>query len=138
MFVFVFPINSAFFGRKMPGLVIKKYREMRNYSQKYVSSKMGISQNAYSKIENNITQLTVHHVKQLSVILEVPVTDLLNDEFEIHKPVFVPKSISKVDLLAEVDALKAKIQARHANKHESYIVAMSLIVAAESALSSVH
>ena len=111
---------------------------MRNYSQKYVSSKMGISQNAYSKIENNITQLTVHHVKQLSVILEVPVTYLLNDEFEIHKPVFVPKSISKADLLVEVDALKAKIQARHANKHESYIVAMSLIVAAESALSSVH
>jgi transcriptional regulator with XRE-family HTH domain len=50
----------------MPGTVIRKYREMRNFSQKYVAAKLGISQNAYSKIENNITQLTVQHVKELS------------------------------------------------------------------------
>ena len=70
----------------MPGIVIKKYREMRNYSQKYVATKMGMSQNAYNKIENNITRLTVHHIKELSKILEVPMSDLLNDDFEINKP----------------------------------------------------
>jgi transcriptional regulator with XRE-family HTH domain len=47
---------------------------------------MSISQNAYSKIENNITQLTVRHIKLLSTILEAPITDLLNDDFEIHRP----------------------------------------------------
>ena len=70
----------------MPGHIIKQYRELKNYSQKFVASRMGISQNAYSKIENNITQLTVHHVKELSRILEVPITDLLKDDFEIHRP----------------------------------------------------
>jgi transcriptional regulator with XRE-family HTH domain len=78
----------------MPGTVIRKYREMRNYSQKYVASQLGISQNAYSKIENNITQLTVHHVKQLAQILELPITDLLKDEFEIHRPMTVPHTVS--------------------------------------------
>ncbi|HEU4471170.1 MAG TPA: helix-turn-helix transcriptional regulator [Flavisolibacter sp.] len=122
----------------MPGHVIKKYREMRNYSQKYVSSKMGISQNAYSKIENNITQLTVHHVKELSKILEVPITDLLNDEFEIHKPVPTPNIVTRTALLAEAEKLHKKIQTRHASRHEAYLVALSLIKAAENALSSVH
>jgi transcriptional regulator with XRE-family HTH domain len=122
----------------MPGHVIKKYREMRNYSQKYVASKMGISQNAYSKIENNITQLTVHHVKELSRILDIPMTDLLRDDFEIHKPMVIPKSVSKDDLLAELEILQKKISAKHINKHESYLVAMSLLLAAESSLNMVH
>ena len=122
----------------MPGHVIKKYREMRNYSQKYVATKMGMSQNAYSKIENNITGLTVHHVKELSKILEVPITDLLKDNFEIHKPLVIPRTVTKSDLLEHVHQLQKIILDKQATKHDSYIVAMSLIVAAESALASVH
>jgi transcriptional regulator with XRE-family HTH domain len=122
----------------MPGHVIKKYREMRNYSQKYVAGKMGMSQNAYSKIENNITQLTVHHVKELSRILDVPISELLKDDFEIHKPFAIPRVITKSDLLEHVHNLQKVIADKQANKNESYIVAMSLIMAAEASLASVH
>jgi transcriptional regulator with XRE-family HTH domain len=52
---------------------------------------MGISQNAYSKIENNITQLTVNHLKSISSTLDIPIIDLLKDDFEIRKPQFVEK-----------------------------------------------
>ena len=114
----------------MPGHVIKKYREMRNYSQKYVATKMGMSQNAYSKIENNITQLTVHHIKELSKILEIPATDLLKDDFEIHKPFAIPRTVTKADLIEHVHRLQKIILEKHATKHDSYIVAMSLILAA--------
>jgi transcriptional regulator with XRE-family HTH domain len=75
----------------MPGNIIKQYRELRNYSQEYVCQKMGISQNAYSKIENNITQLTVNHLKSISSTLDIPIIDLLKDDFEIRKPQFVEK-----------------------------------------------
>jgi transcriptional regulator with XRE-family HTH domain len=122
----------------MPGHVIKRYREMKNFSQKYVASRMGISQNAYSKIENNITQLTVHHVKELSNILDVPITDLLKDDFEIHRPLAIPHTVSKTDLLKQVEALYQKIEAKHAARHHSYIVAVSLLIAAESSVSTVH
>lgn len=122
----------------MPGLVIKKYREMRNFSQKYVASKMGISQNAYSKIENNITQLTVHHVKELSRILDVPINDLLKDEFEIHRPLPVSHNVTKSELLTHVEALYQKLESKHATRHHSYIVAMSLILAAEAAVNAAH
>lgn len=122
----------------MPGHVIKRYREMKNYSQKYVASKMGISQNAYSKIENNITQLTVHHVKQLSSILEVPITDLLRDDFEIHKPLTVPTHVTKTELLKHVESLYQKIESRNASRHHSYIAAMSLVLAAETTINTIH
>lgn len=122
----------------MPGHVIKKYREMRNYSQKYVAGQMGMSQNAYSKIENNITQLTVHHVKELSKILEVPITDLLKNEFEIHKPFAIPRTVTKADLLEHIHLLQKSVADKQAVKHDAYIVALSLIVAAESSVASVH
>ena len=123
----------------MPGLVIRRYREMKNYSQKYVASKMGISQNAYSKIENNLTQLTVHHVKQLSEILQVPVTDLLRDEFEIHKPLFANgKAVHKEDVIKLLDHIKAKLETRHAAKHDSYLVTMSLLSTVDNLVSHVY
>jgi transcriptional regulator with XRE-family HTH domain len=122
----------------MPGLVIKKYRELKNYSQKYVASKMGISQNAYSKIENNITQLTVHHLKQLSAILEVPIGDLLKDEFEIHRPMTIPHSVTRAELLQHIEELHKKLSSKHASKHSAYLVALSLIIAAENSIAIVH
>lgn len=122
----------------MPGHIIKHYRELKNYSQKYVASKMGISQNAYSKIENNITQLTVHHIKELSKILEVPINNFLRDDFEIHKPVFISKVITKAELAERLQLLTKKLEAKHATKHESYIVMMSLIIAADHSLGLVH
>lgn len=122
----------------MPGHVIKKYREVRNFSQKYVATKMGMSQNAYSKIENNITQLTVHHVKQLSVILDVPITDLLNDNFEIHKPYVIPKSVTKAEVLEHISILQKRVSEKHATKHDAYIAVLSLVVAAEHSIALVH
>ena len=122
----------------MPGHIIKRYREMRNFSQKYVAAKMNISQNAYSKIENNITQLTVHHVKILAQILDVSIMELLKDDFEIHKPVHISKNVTKADLGKALQRLQEKVDGKHVSKDDHYIVAMSLIKAAEDALSDVH
>jgi transcriptional regulator with XRE-family HTH domain len=120
----------------MPGTIIRHYRELRNYTQKYVAGQMGISQNAYSKIENNITQLTVQHVKQLAEILQVAVTDLLKDEFEIHKPTLpAGKAIHKEDLLRLLEQITNKVKARHAIRHESYLVSYSLLSSVDSLIS---
>ncbi len=70
----------------MPGTVIKKLRNMRNLKQEAVAKEMGISQAAYSKIENNVTELTVRHCRILSKIFGVNVYDYLEDDFEIIRP----------------------------------------------------
>ncbi|MBI3718790.1 MAG: helix-turn-helix transcriptional regulator [Sphingobacteriales bacterium] len=111
----------------MPGSVIRKFRESKRLTQEYVAGRMGISQNAYSKIENNITQLTVNHLKKLSDILEVPISDLMKDEFELHKPINIQtEGVSKESLLMMVDNIKEKLQSRRSDRHEHYPVIMAL------------
>ena len=116
----------------MPGSIIRRFREMHNYSQKYVASKMGISQNAYSKIENNITQLTVEHLKKLSSILEVSIFDLLKDDFEIHKPLHVtPGEVSTQELITMLVHLRKAIETKKKTRHALYSVIMSLLKTTE-------
>lgn len=56
---------------------IRKIRDFRNYTQDYLAAKLGISQNAYSKIELGYSKITVDRVFQIADILEVEVTDIL-------------------------------------------------------------
>lgn len=52
---------------------LKKYRLERNYSQDYLAKKLGITQKAYSKIENNETKLNVEVLQMVSEILDLPI-----------------------------------------------------------------
>ena len=123
----------------MPGSVIRKFREMRNYSQEYVAGKMGISQNAFSKIENNITQLTVSHIRQISAILEVSMMDLLKDEFEIrHGSGIQMESVTKEALLINLELIRKKIESRHPEKHEFYPVIMALLQSVDMTIGNVN
>jgi transcriptional regulator with XRE-family HTH domain len=123
----------------MPGNVIRKFREMRNYSQEYVAGKMGISQNAFSKIENNITQLTVSHIRQISAILEVSMMDLLKDEFEIrHGAAIQMESVTKEALLLNLELIRKKIESRHPEKHEFYPVIMALLQSVDMTIGNVN
>ena len=63
----------------MTGQKLKKFREFKNYSQEYIAEKLGITQNAYSRIETNQTKLTTERLRQLADILEIPVSDLISD-----------------------------------------------------------
>ena len=123
----------------MPGTTIRKFREYRNYSQDYVARKMGISQNAYSKIENNITQLTVNHVKTISQVLDVPVIELLRDDFEIHAPASIQaESITKEALLIAIASIQARLEEKKPLKHEFYPVIMALLQTLDTTLENVH
>lgn len=52
---------------------LKKIRLEKNVSQDYLAKKLGVTQKAYSKIENNETKLSVEILQRLSEILEVPI-----------------------------------------------------------------
>jgi transcriptional regulator with XRE-family HTH domain len=70
----------------MPGSIIKKIRKSKSLKQETVAKELGISQAAYSKIENNITELTVRHCRILSRVFGVNVYEFLDDNFEIIRP----------------------------------------------------
>jgi transcriptional regulator with XRE-family HTH domain len=58
---------------------IRRIREYRGYPQEYLAMKLGISQNAYSKIELTYTRLTVERLLEISSILEIDTVALLNN-----------------------------------------------------------
>lgn len=63
----------------MTGQKLRKFREFRNYSQEYIAEKLGITQNAYSRIETNQTKITTERLRQLAEILNIPISDLISD-----------------------------------------------------------
>lgn len=56
---------------------IRKVREHKNFSQEYLAKKIGISQNAYSKIELGYSKITLDRFMHIATLLEVDTTELL-------------------------------------------------------------
>ncbi|WP_439480635.1 helix-turn-helix domain-containing protein [Chryseobacterium aquaticum] len=55
---------------------VKSLRELKNYSQKYVSERLDISQSAYSKLETGETKISDEKLSQIAEILEVKPEDI--------------------------------------------------------------
>jgi transcriptional regulator with XRE-family HTH domain len=53
------------------GLRIKKLRELRGYSQSYMASKLGISQEQYSYLETKQKSIPGEQVRVIAALLEV-------------------------------------------------------------------
>ncbi|HSD13886.1 MAG TPA: helix-turn-helix domain-containing protein [Flavobacterium sp.] len=63
---------------------IRKVRELKGFSQDYVAIQLGISQRAYSKIENNLTKLDWSRIEKLSQLFGMSPIGLIvfdNPEF---------------------------------------------------------
>lgn len=61
---------------------IRKVREFKNYTQDYLAAKLGISQNAYSKIELSYSKITLDRLFHIALILEVEVTQLIYFDYD--------------------------------------------------------
>jgi transcriptional regulator with XRE-family HTH domain len=65
------------------GNKIKRFREQKNYTQQYMSDRLKISQNTYSKIETGGIKLTVERLNQIAEVLEVPVEQILSSDNQV-------------------------------------------------------
>lgn len=65
------------------GVRIRKIREYRNYTQQHMAEILGISQNAYSKIESGNTKLSTDRLEDIAKVLDVPYEAILNSEKQI-------------------------------------------------------
>jgi transcriptional regulator with XRE-family HTH domain len=62
------------------GQKIKNAREVKKFSQDFVAKKLGITQRAYSKIENNEVNLSVSRLLKISEILCIQANELLPND----------------------------------------------------------
>ena len=59
---------------------IRLIRESKGYSQEYMASQLNITQQAYSRLENQPQTITLQRFRDLSKILNVPILTLLGEE----------------------------------------------------------
>jgi transcriptional regulator with XRE-family HTH domain len=66
--------------RRLSGVTvnIRSRRNLLNYSQEYMGIKLNISQNAYSKIELDQTNLSVRRLYEIADILNVTPAELMD------------------------------------------------------------
>lgn len=57
---------------------IRRLRELQNLTQQHIADQLGISQRAYSKIENGQTTLSVERLYAIVTILQCPVEAVLS------------------------------------------------------------
>lgn len=62
------------------GAKIRKTRELKGYSQECMATSLGITQNSYSKLENQKTKLSLERISSISKILEIDPLDLITSD----------------------------------------------------------
>lgn len=68
-----------------PEVKLKQLRELKNYTQEYVATQLGLTTRAYSKIESGETQLTINRLNEISEILGIDPIGALGFD---HKNIF--------------------------------------------------
>jgi transcriptional regulator with XRE-family HTH domain len=59
---------------------IKLLRQSRKWSQEYLAEKLGMSTNGYGEIERGNSRMTFEKIEELSLLFEVPLNELFDDE----------------------------------------------------------
>ncbi len=57
---------------------IKKYRELKGYTQQYVAEKLGITQKQYSNLESGFSSISIDRFYEIAEILETDIINLLD------------------------------------------------------------
>lgn len=68
-----------------PEKKLKQLRELKNYTQDYMATELGLSTRAYSKIEAGETQLTINRLNEISRVLGIEPMEILGFD---HKNIF--------------------------------------------------
>lgn len=106
------------------GANIRKIRELKNYKQEYMATRLSIAQKTYSLIENDKINLSFSRLAEISQILEVSITDIINlEEFpsfavtakkpEVHSSSGSQHNLE--DLKKEISAMLAEIKEIHSS-----------------------
>lgn len=91
---------------------IREYREQKRYSQEYMSSQLGISQNAYSRIELGQTKIELNRLLKIAELLETSLSSLIGEDhqvFNIHQNQTVNGNVTNQGLPEKEQQLFEKI-----------------------------
>ena len=70
---------------QQPEVKLKQLRELKNFTQEYLATQLGLTTRAYSKIESGATQLTINRLNEISTILGIDPIEALGFD---HQNIF--------------------------------------------------
>lgn len=87
------------------GQKIKKIRELRNYSQEYMAMHLGISQEAYCRLESGQTKIELNRLQKIAEALNVEPLFLMNfdDSFVFNSCIQSGKIINQYNGISQKD-----------------------------------
>lgn len=74
---FIYIFKTSIENNMMLGQKIKKLRELKNLTQEHMAQQLGITQSAYSKIENNEVEVAYSKLEQIAKVLELRPEDII-------------------------------------------------------------
>ena len=83
----------------MSGLIIKKFRERNNYSQKELAQILDVSVRTIARWEQNNTKPNSDELKRLATLLSVTEDEILSDA---NSDIITSSEQSKQDLIAKI------------------------------------
>lgn len=110
-------------------ITLKQLRELRNLTQIYVATKVGVTQSAYSKIENFDCQTSLENYEKIALILNVDVDQVISNRIqalihikssshnEIVSHVNIPKLSAIINTIKEQEFKLNKLLHSYSLKH---------------------
>lgn len=92
------------------GKNIRKFRELKGYSQEYMANEMELTQASYAKLESNSTKISVERLFTIAKLLETDVADIL----ELNKQTIYHQDIKEHSIGHQ------EVQNLHQNNKEVY------------------
>ena len=120
---------------------LKKIRESKHLSQRYVADLMNITQSAYARLENGKTQLRIDYLKAFANAVEMSLTDVIMypevwtrvDENSNQKSKLIqdtPRAMEVSELLVECEHYKTKselLEKENSKQQETIIFLRDLV-----------
>ena len=95
------------FTMKTIGDKIRYFRNLKNWSQEEIAYRLNISLPAYSKIERNITDVSVSRLNQIAKVYGITVIELLSVSSKPSKQTDLQKLLAEKE--KEINKLQKKI-----------------------------
>lgn len=97
------------------GHKIRTLRELKGFSQEFMSEKLNLSVNSYGRLERGETQLTLNRLEEIAEVLEMGIAELLSfdNQSYIFHTVHQINTVSGTYNSFEKEIFEAKIEAQN-------------------------
>jgi len=116
------------------GNKIRKWRNIKDIKQKDLAYALGVSEASVSNIENDVTNITLGQLEEISIALDVPMDQLLSDPEDKIRFNGTPSMVSEAQAqyFADKELLSALIESLEKKDQQLQVIMQNFLHAISS------